>query len=90
MLREVYRPATQRLLWTAAYRAFSTALEGPVPRYAAGLGIFALALALCGSRSLPLQGGNSVPDFLSCRDVCRSAVRNRACPDGDCAGRLGG
>ena len=46
MQREVYRWATQRLLRTAACRAFSTTLERPVPRYAAGLGIFALALAL--------------------------------------------
>jgi PAS domain S-box-containing protein len=56
MLREVYRRATQRLLWMAACRAFSTSLERPVPRYAAGLGIFALALALRFA-ILPIQGG---------------------------------
>jgi PAS domain S-box-containing protein len=56
MLSNLYRRTTQHPLWIALYRAVSISLERPVPRYAAGLTIFFLALALRFA-ILPLNGG---------------------------------
>jgi PAS domain S-box-containing protein len=56
MQSRFYRRTTQHPLWIALHRAFSTPLERPVTRYAAGLAIFFLALALR-LAILPITGG---------------------------------